>query len=100
MPKRDLNSGLSSPASQPMIRGRGYELSTTNPDAPVEVPAAPGAAPAQEPELSTKLPAIKRENAKLDPELIKAYKKLAVDQDRKLYEVMEFALWEYLKSRE
>jgi hypothetical protein len=86
MPKRDLNSALAKPQeTQPMIRGKGYELSTNNIEAPVEV------APAKE-------PAVKRDNAKLDPDIIQAYKLLAVQQKRKLYEVMEEALKEYLES--
>ncbi len=89
MPKRDLNSGLSNQASQPLVRGKGYGLSLSSLDAQVEEATKPQVA---------KESAIKRDNAKLDPDIIQAYKLLAVQQKRKLYEVMEEALRDYLAS--
>ena len=88
-PKRDLNSGLSKPTGQQMVRGRGYELSTTDPETPLE--------PATKPPVA-KEPSIQRENAKIDPQIIQAYKLIAVQQKRKLYEVMEEVLQEGLQK--
>ena len=91
-PKRDLSQALANnPHSQPMVRGRGYEMSTSNIEA-VEEPATKTTPPVE-------TPLIKRDNAKIRPELITAYKLMAVQQGRKLYEVMEEALEEYLERQ-
>lgn len=99
MPKRDLSQGLSGAASQPMVRGKGYNLSITNSEAELEEPAASTNQVTEATKLQVaKEPTIKRENAKIEPSIIQEYKLLAVKQKRKLYEVMEEALLEYLKS--
>ena len=71
--------------TEPIKRGTEYHLSTTSLETPVEESATPPAAPA-----------IKRENAKIRPDLLRSYKVLAASQGRKLYDVMEEALQEYL----
>jgi hypothetical protein len=88
--KRDLNAALASnqSAPPPMVRGKGYGVSTNDLDAQIE-PIAP-----IEPPAAT----IQRNNAKIDAELIRDYRLLALKQGRKLYEVMEDALREYLQK--
>ncbi|MBA3829927.1 MAG: hypothetical protein H0X33_13385 [Taibaiella sp.] len=67
------------------LPGGGWEI---NGSGPVNAPVAP------EP---IKEPIIVRENAKLDPAIIRAYKIKAAREGRKLYEVMEEILRLHLK---
>ncbi|NWJ98033.1 MAG: hypothetical protein HXX20_19935 [Chloroflexi bacterium] len=76
--KRDLSKQLGQ-----VVQGQPYRLSTTSVEEKVE---------AEEEEVQP----IQRDNAKIRRDLIKEFKMLAVKQDRKLYEVMEEALAEYL----
>jgi hypothetical protein len=92
MPKRDLDSGLSKPASPQMVEGRGYFLSTE-----INQAAPPPPPPAPEPEPKLKLPAVLRESAKVDKELIRQYKVLAAQEKRKIYELMDEALRYWLE---
>jgi hypothetical protein len=64
-------------------RGQGFTLSTTKPDIEVEETPKP--------------PPVSRESAKVDKQLIKAYKLIAAQEDRNLYEVMEEALRYWLE---
>jgi hypothetical protein len=77
--KRDLSKQLGQ-----VVQGQPYRLSTTNVEEKVET---------EEEEV----PSLQRDNAKIRRDLIKEFKMLAVKQDRKLYEVMEEALAEYLR---
>lgn len=89
-PKRDLSQALTNnPHSQPVVRGRGYELSTNDIEA-TEEPTTKAA---------YSEPPVKRDNAKIRSELITTYKLMAVQQGRKLYEVMEQALEEFLERQ-
>lgn len=95
MPKRDLNSLIkdAQPQKPPIHRGQGYQLSTTNPDAEITgQPATPNYPPS-----TPKPPTIYRESAKVDKELIREYKVLAAQKKRKIYELMEEALREWLE---
>jgi hypothetical protein len=76
-PKQGVGDLLSNskPEQTPINRGPGYQLSTTNPDTELET-APPPAAPAPEPEPKLKPPAVLRESAKVDKELIRHYKVL------------------------
>jgi hypothetical protein len=95
MPRKDLSQLIanSQPGKLEVHRGQGYNLTTTNPDAPIE-DAAPAAQPAV---AAPKPPQVARESAKVDKRLIKEYKLIAAQQDRNLYEVMEEALRYWLE---
>jgi hypothetical protein len=88
----------------PLRRGAGFQLSTE--EATVASPASP---PKEEPQAShyrtiapteEKEPMPKRVNRgyKLREDLIKKCKRIALDEDRNLYEIMEEALELYLAS--
>jgi hypothetical protein len=129
--KRDLEQGLSQPASNRQIRrGQGYQLSTVA--APVEdqESVTAGTSPsvqkrenagsqdrinAETQQSSTGVqrdtPASKPPTAKPGPkrinrgyqlreDLVKALKRIALDEDRNLYDVMEEAFEQYLARRQ
>jgi hypothetical protein len=95
--KKDLASMLGTAAAQPKIRrGEGVRLST-------EIPAAEPEAPESQNRTSAishkRTPAsVKRVNRgyKLREDLIKDLRRIALDEDKALYEVMELALEEYV----
>ncbi|HSH77211.1 MAG TPA: hypothetical protein VLA19_01615 [Herpetosiphonaceae bacterium] len=108
--KRSLDDMLSAGTSKPVIRrGQGIRLST---DAAQEEAAAAEATAAAELESAQ---AHKRTNApdrdeaarvtrvsqgqRLRVDLVKELKRIAVEEDRKLYEVMEEALEQYIERR-
>jgi hypothetical protein len=90
---------------QPIRKGRGYQLSTTQPDA--TQPAAQDEAHITEasrnlePKNSRKEEGIKRRKLgyEIREDLIRQCKQVALDGDRKIYEVIEEALVEYLAKR-
>jgi hypothetical protein len=73
----------SQPGRLEIQRGQGFKLSTSKPDIEVEKPP--------------KSPVVSRESAKVDKQIIKAYKLIAAQEDRNLYEVMEEALRYWLE---
>ena len=93
---------------QEIRRGRGVHLSTEGPE--VE-PAAPIAAPPAE-AADESAQTHKRTNAQthhtarvnrgyaLREEYIKQLKRIAIEEDRKLYEIMDDALAQYLRRRQ
>lgn len=101
--KRDLGSLLGGDASKPPIRrGQGMRLSTE--PAPPEVPAQEeqtaqtqksGNAEAQKRTTAETQKRINRGYA-LREDLVKACKRIALEEDRNLYEVMEEALEQYI----
>ena len=112
--KRSLDQMLSGDAPQPTIRrGQGLRLSTESGQSTEEQPQGLGvedaraSAPTQDRE-STKTH--QRTNAKAEPrrvnrgyklreDLVKACKRIALEEDRLLYEVMEEALEQYITRK-
>lgn len=106
--KRDLGNLLGQPRPEPEIRrGQGYVLSTETEVAPAE---EPGPVPGQgtnahvhmctcaQPVTQAEPPRSTR-GFRLRADLVRELKLLAAREDRKLYEVMEEALEEYLRRR-
>jgi len=104
--KQNLSDMLGGPGTPPEIRrGRGMRLSTE----PVE--ATDGANDAAQPDALKTAQSQDRMNAKsrqpsrinrgyaLREDYVKQLKRIAVEEDRKLYEVMEEALAQYLARR-
>ncbi len=108
--KRSLDDMLSEGTSKPVIRrGQGIRLST---DAVQEEAAAAEASANTEQEsaqVHKRTSAKERDEAarvtrvsqgqRLRVDLVKELKRIAVEEDRKLYEVMEEALEQYLQRR-
>ncbi len=123
--KKNLDDMLTQETSKPPIRrGQGIRLSTDTPvDTPDAVPAPPPPNDAQLPTMLENVQVRKLENAqaskrtsaqspdvpervtrvsqgqRLRVDLVKQLKRIAVEEDRKLYEVMEEAIAEYLDRR-
>ena len=106
--KDALTGLLGEPATpQEIRRGRGVHLST---EVPEEVPAPQVAAPPID-AVDEPAQTHKRTNAQthqtvrvnrgyaLREEYIKQLKRIAIEEDRKLYEVMDDALAQYLRRR-
>ena len=90
---------------EPIKKGRGYRLST---EQPVAEPAQQAQAEPreqdtrnQETKKSRKEDEVKRRkhNYEVREELIRRMKRVALDEDRKIYEVIEEAMEEYLAKR-
>lgn len=125
MPSKDkamLDNLLEMPAPPPVLRrGRGVELSTVPSEipAPVAAPIVAPVASAPPPVASavahdrTVAPSHNREDDdtpaagprrvnrgyKIREDLVKALKRVALDEDRKLFEVMEDAFERYLSAK-
>jgi hypothetical protein len=113
--KQDLSDMLGGESAKPAIRrGQGLRLSTEAPPAESQdrENAASQSSDLAVSQSSESATSQKRTNAEtqsgpkrvnrgymLREDLIKAFKRLAVDEDRKLYEVMEEALEQYLARR-
>ncbi len=105
--KKNLAEMLSGETAKPNIRrGQGVRLSTEDSqnihDGPAETtPGGTERTIAQSHERTNAQEQPKRINRgyKLREDLIKAYKRIALEEDRKLYEVMEEALEAYLEQR-
>ena len=90
---------------KPIRRGRGYQLSTAKPTD--ELPEAQDETPSTEPsrnletKISRKEEGVKRRKLgyEIREDLIRQCKQVALDEDRKIYEVIEEALSEYLTKR-
>jgi len=111
---KDLATALNSTPGKPTIkRGAGYHLSTDLSTEPVAEEKSDNAlsqlSPGTQTQNSDKVLLRKNTNAKPEPprrvsrgyklreDLVKACKRVALDEDRKLYEVMEDALEQYLQ---
>jgi hypothetical protein len=84
--KRNLDQMIASsqPGHLEVNRGQGFTLSTSRPDTEIEETTPEPVIPKQ--------PQVLRESAKVDKRLIREYKLLAAQENRKIYEVMEEAL--------
>jgi undecaprenyl pyrophosphate synthase len=92
MGKKPLAELLGGGDDKPAIRrGQGLRLST-------EVPSKGNRTIAQS-HNRTEAPKRVNRGYKLREDLIKACKRIALDQDRTLYDVMEEALQQYIQSR-
>src|SRR5437867_6356878 len=101
--KNKLAAALSD--EKPIQRGRGYHLSTARPA--TEQPEAQEEAPNTETsrnletKISRKEEGVKRRKLgyEIREDLIRQCKQVALDEDRKIYEVIEEALVDYLAKR-
>ena len=90
---------------QPIKKGRGYQLSTKTPAAAQS--DAQGEAPSTEPSRNLETKISRKENGvkrrklgyEIREDLIRQCKQVALDEDRKIYEVIEEALVAYLANR-
>lgn len=97
-PKENLDDLLSKPLTQgPIRRGSGYHLSTDE----ATITESPQSHNRTIAPTEQHMPTIKRVNRgyKLREDLIKQCKRVALEEDRMLYEVMEEALERYLAYR-
>jgi len=101
--KRDLGSLLGGDASKPPIRrGQGMRLSTeaSLPEAPAQEERDAGPQKRENAEVRKRGSAEARKRINrgyaLREDLIKACKRIALEEDRNLYEVMEEALEQYV----
>ncbi len=107
--KKDLAAMLKGESPKPALRrGQGMRLSTET--APAETPQIEAERTSAQTQDRTNAITHNRTNAveepkrinrgyKLREDLIKACKRIALDEDRHLYEVMETALEEYISRR-
>lgn len=103
--KKDLAGLLGEEQASPVLRrGQGLRLSTESPTDEVvptkHAPAPPrsGSSAAARTSSSSEPKRVSR-GYKLRVDLVKACKRLALEEDRNLYEVMEEALEAYLSSK-
>lgn len=93
-----LKEGLSAPPTAPAIqRGRGVQLSTTAQEESAETPERQNAR-TPEREIARESQRTSRGFA-IRADLVKAMKRVALDEDRHLYEVLEEAVEQYLERR-
>jgi len=104
--KQNLSDMLGGPGTPPEIRrGRGMRLSTepvesTNGANDAAQPAAPKNAQSQDRmNAESRQPSRVNRGYALREDYVKQLKRIAVEEDRKLYEVMEEALAQYLARR-
>ncbi len=97
--KDELSNMLAGESPRPTIRrGQGVRLSTeTEPAPPQEHPVAPSHNRTNAPSRRAGDAVRVNRGYKLREDLIKACKRLALETDRPLYEVMEEALSDYLQ---
>ncbi len=105
--KQNLSDMLGGPGTPPEIRrGRGMRLSTEpleDPDVATDVaqPDAHKNAQSQDrTSAKSRQPARVNRGYALREDYVKQLKRIAVEEDRKLYEVMEEALAQYLARRD
>ncbi len=103
--KRDLTRLLGNEAAKPALRrGHGMRLSTDVPNDDSERPDAQTHegenAPSHQRISAIDEPVRVNRGYKLREDLIKACKRIALEEDRHLYEVMEEALAAYLAGRD
>jgi hypothetical protein len=103
--KKDLAGLLGEEQASPVLRrGHGLRLSTESPTDEV-VPTKKSHAPprsgsrASEQTASSSEPKRVSRGYKLRVDLVKACKRLALEEDRNLYEIMEEALEDYLSRK-
>jgi hypothetical protein len=92
---------------EPIKKGRGYRLSTEQPVAGEPAPEVRQVEPHEQDSRNqeTKKPRKEEEmkrrkyNYEVREELIRKMKRIALEEDRKIYEVIEEALSEYLAKR-
>jgi hypothetical protein len=106
--KRNVADLLDSPAERrPIRRGRGFQLSTeaaseeqrTHEETSLDVSRNRDVEKSRNREITPAKPRRIKRGYELREDLVKAFKMIAAQEDRKIYEVMEEALEQYLEQR-
>jgi hypothetical protein len=86
MSKQDLNKLLAPKAAQPIVRGKGFQLSTEQEE------TAPTAAPRPAPP--------ERQSVRIRKDLLKRCRRIAVEEETTLAEIIETAVDEWLQRHQ